>query len=100
MRSERVDNTNTSLIDYEGAWDTKSNYQIPNTQNPSPYHQTSITDASASFNFTGRGIEIKGMKNWGWWTYNVVSANNRTCCPQTNSSSRTLKDIGWSNSES
>lgn len=77
MRSERVDNSNTSAITYGGSWNTASNYQIPNTQNPSPYEQTSATDASASMNFTGRGIEIKGVKNWGWWTYGVVSDDNR-----------------------
>lgn len=72
----RVDNQNTSVISYSGDWETKYDPQIPSTENPSPYFQTSSIDSSASMNFTGRAIEIRGESNWGWWIYTVELDGN------------------------
>ncbi|KIP10067.1 hypothetical protein PHLGIDRAFT_85480 [Phlebiopsis gigantea 11061_1 CR5-6] len=65
------DNTNATL-QYSGSWEVNSNYQIPSKAAPRPYHQTSVSMASVSLNFTGAAIAINGAQNWGHWTYNVI----------------------------
>ncbi|KAH8119972.1 hypothetical protein DFH11DRAFT_21098 [Phellopilus nigrolimitatus] len=72
----RIDNQNTSLIVYNGNWTTRSDSQVPNSQNPSPFFETDDFGASASFNFTGRAVEVRGVKNYGWWTYSVTLDGN------------------------
>lgn len=61
------------MITYEGNWTTRTDSKVPTSDNPAPYFQTSSSGASASMNFTGRAVEIRGISNWGWWQYLVVS---------------------------
>lgn len=47
---------------------------IPNTSNPQPYKETNLSLSSVSLQFTGGvAVAINAPRNWGHWTYNVVS---------------------------
>ena len=70
--------TNTNFFEYSGDWlqVTDPNGQIPNTSHPAPFYEVKDPPASLWFTFQGTGIAVNGSRNWGGYTYNVVSPLN------------------------
>ncbi|KAL5495043.1 hypothetical protein ACEPAI_505 [Sanghuangporus weigelae] len=66
---ERIDNQNTSVISYSGSWTVHNAHQIPSPDHPAPYFQTDKSGSSASLNFSGRAVAVRGESNLGWWSY-------------------------------
>lgn len=91
------DNTD-ALMEYQGVWSAGNNSQIPSTQDPQPYHKTNTTGSSVSLNFTGIAVAINGTRDWGSYTYNVVSSASDSVlsCYMVNHSFQTLDDEMWS----
>lgn len=50
-------------------------HQVPSPQHPAPFVRTNTLDAWAAMNFTGSAIAINGIVDYGYWTYQVVSAD-------------------------
>lgn len=69
-----IDNTNNTALQYSGIWNTTFDSQIPSKAAPAKYAITSDPEASVSLNVSGAvAVAINANRNWGHWTYNVVS---------------------------
>ena len=52
----------------------KTASNIPNASHPQPFYQVDgPTQASVTFSFQGTGVALNGTRDWGGWTYSVVS---------------------------
>ena len=61
------------MLHYAGNWTTLNDPQIPSTDDPKPYVETSDALASVSADFTGAvAVAINANRNWGHWLYKVV----------------------------
>ncbi|EJD03739.1 uncharacterized protein FOMMEDRAFT_154844 [Fomitiporia mediterranea MF3/22] len=69
---ETIDNQNTSAIAYAGDWTpSKTVADIPSSASPAPFHSTTASGASASFNFTGRAVALYGSSTTNHGLYSV-----------------------------
>ncbi|GBE77513.1 hypothetical protein SCP_0103880 [Sparassis crispa] len=66
-------NSDYEVLQYDGTWTVPTVVAgIPNTSDPSPFHQTVQYGSSVSMNFTGASaVIVKGPRNWGHAGYNV-----------------------------
>lgn len=60
---------------YNGDWKVQNdpNGQIPSKDHPAPFQEVQDAPASVSFSFEGSGVAVNGSRNWGGFTYDVVS---------------------------
>ncbi|KAJ3546435.1 hypothetical protein NM688_g5515 [Phlebia brevispora] len=67
-----IQNTNYTVLQYNGNWSSAFDHQIPSLTNPVNFSTTSQPMSSVSMNFTRTvAIAINASRNWGHWTYNV-----------------------------
>ena len=68
---------NATNVQYTGMWTVEDdpNHQIPSKADPAPYYEVAAAPASLSFAFQGVGVAVNGSRNWGSYTYDVVSVH-------------------------
>ena len=69
---------NTTAMEYEGTWETRTVGTIPSPDNPRPFHISKERGASATMNFTGRSVAVYGSMNWGHQRFGVVLDGKET----------------------
>jgi len=68
----KLDNLNTTALQYSGSWSTQSDPQVPSRASPEAFHVTTTFGASVATNFTSAvAVSINGSRNCGHSFYNV-----------------------------
>ena len=69
-----IDNQDNATLQYYGNWTDQIDAQVPNRTDPRPFKKTSSSGSSVSLEFNNTiAVAVYGSRNWGHWTYNVVS---------------------------
>ena len=77
INSVQIDGLNQTVLHYDGKWTNQSSYNVPSDSSPAPYMSTSDPGDTVSMTFRGgAAVSINGPRNWGHWTYNVVSTQS------------------------